>query len=246
MKTIEQLEKNACLYWPAHLSDTVAKISSIPILIKTQEQFLSILKSSDKNPDSWLITLNNSSTLSPNLFLKHLMVLSDIGGERLQRISKDFSRIFPKKSIEFIWNSKKYKHKFSVKRSAWTNKSLNVEKSVLLKNNKITSDMIDVIMLLLWGSNVINNNNIPQEITDKCIIGNLLGKTDELEQFIRQRYIHVSRVTGGSTVNDLGHACEAYVLNYLKNKLSDNFEFTGHTIDGISHNKKDLTTLTWL
>lgn len=102
--------------------------------------------------------------------------------------------------------------------------------------------MIDVIMLLLWGANVIKKGNIPQEIMDKCIIGNLLGRTDELEQFVRQRYIYVSRITGGSTANDLGHACEEYVLNYLKIKLGDNFEFSGHTINGISHNDKDLTT----
>lgn len=242
VKTIEELEKSACLYWPTHLSDVVAEISSIPILIKTQDQFLSILKSSDKNPDSWLYTLKESSTLSPNIFLKHLMVLSDIGGEKLQRISKDFIKLFPEKTMVFVWNSNKYTHKFSQNRGLWTNKSLSVEKSVLLKDAEITSDMIDVIMLLLWGANTIQQENLPQEIIDKCTIGNLLGKTDELEQFVKQRYIHVSRITGGSTVNDLGHACEQYVQDFLKNKLNSEFELAGHKIEGISHNDKDLTT----
>ena len=241
-KTIEELENSACLYWPTHLSDVVAEISSIPILLKTQDQFLSILKSSDKKPDSWVGTLKESSTLSPNLFLKHLMVLSDVGGERLQRISKDFKKIFPSNNMLFIWNSKRFTHSFSVNRGSWNNKSLNVEKSVLLKPVDISQDMIDVVMLLLWGSNVIKNDNIPQEIVDKCTLGNLLGKTDELEQFVKQRYIHVSRITGGSTVNDLGHACEQYVHNYLKTNLGKSFEVSGHTIDGISHNDKDLTT----
>ena len=42
-KTIEQLEQTACLYWPTNLSNIVAEISSIPILVKTQNQFLNIL-----------------------------------------------------------------------------------------------------------------------------------------------------------------------------------------------------------
>jgi hypothetical protein len=242
VKTIEELEKSACLYWPTHLSNVVAEISSIPMLIKTQDQFLSILKSSDKKPNAWLHTLKESSTLSPNFFLKHLMVLSDVGGERLQRVSKDFEKLFPEKTMVFIWNSHKYTHKFSQNRNSWTNKSLNVEKSVILNSAEINSDMIDVIMLLLWGANVIKQENLPQEIIDKCCIGNLLGKTDELEQFVKQRYIHVSRITGGSTVNDLGHACEQYVKNFLQSRLNSNFELTGHKIEGISHNDKDLTT----
>ena len=97
-------------------------------------------------------------------------------------------------------------------------------------------------MLLLWGSNIIHNDNVPQELLEKCTIGNLIGKVDELELFVKQRYIHVSRITGGSMANDLGHACEAYVKNALKKGLGDNFIIEGHTIEGVSHNDKDLTT----
>lgn len=241
-KTIEQLERNACLYWPTNLSEIVADISSIPILIKTQDHFLSILKSSDKTPESWSLTLKNSSSLSANIFLKHLMVLSDVGGERLQRIAKDFDIIFPNKRMQYVWNSIEYSYDFSANKKNWTNKSLNVEKSVLMKSVVLTKDMEDVIMLLMWGANIINNDNIPQELIDKCVIGNMLGKPEELEQFVKQRYIHVSRITGGSTANDLGHACEKYVHDYLKDNLPKNFTLEGHSIEGISHNEKNLTT----
>ena len=241
-KTVEQLEQNACLYWPTNLSDIVAEISSIPILVKTQDQFLSILKSSDRTPESWASTLSGSSTLSANIFLKHLMVLSDVGGERLQRIAKDFSVIFPENKMQFIWNSREYCYNFERKSRTWTNKVLNVEKSVLLQTVSLTRDMMDVSMLLMWAANIVNNNNIPQELTEKCIIGNLLGKSDELELFISQRYIHVSRITGGSTANDLGHACEKYVCDYLRERLPDGFKLDGHNIDNVSHNDNNLTT----
>ena len=42
--TIEDLERSACLYWPTHLSDIVTEISSVPVLLKTQDHFLSIIK----------------------------------------------------------------------------------------------------------------------------------------------------------------------------------------------------------
>lgn len=112
-KTIEQLAENARLYWPSELNEMAAEISSLPILIETQDVFISILKTSDKSPEAWKNTLLQSSTLSPSLFLKHLMVLTDIGGERLQRIAKDFTIIFPENKMHYIWNSKEYTYLFS-------------------------------------------------------------------------------------------------------------------------------------
>lgn len=241
-KTIEQLAKNACLYWPAELNEMVAEVSSLPILIKTQDVFISILKSSDRSPESWKNTLIQSSTLSPNLFLKHLMVLTDIGSERLQRIAKDFSLIFPENEMTYIWNSREYTYSFSNERKTWTNTALNVERSALLQINELMPNMQDVIMLLLWGANIIGNDNIPQELQEKCIIGNLLGHPDEIDTFVKQRYIHVSRITSGSTANDLGHACEKYVINYLNERLPDYLSLEGHKVPGVSHNDRNLTT----
>ena len=42
-KTIEQLEQSACKYWPQEISEAVAKVNPIPMLIQTQDKFLSIL-----------------------------------------------------------------------------------------------------------------------------------------------------------------------------------------------------------
>lgn len=241
-QTIEYLESTACLYWPEHLAEKVAKISSLPFLLKTQDKFLSVLKCSDRTPTSWLDTVSVASLLSPNLFLKHLMVLSDIGGERLQRFAKDFNKLFPDNSMTYIWNSTQYSYAFSDDKKVWTNKKLNVEKSVLLKEQTFNRDMIDVSMLLLWGSSIINNSNLPQELVEKCIIGQLLGTTDQLDEFVKQRYILVSRITGGSTVNDLGHVCEQYAKEFLQSKLPTNIVVGGHSIENISHNDKNLTS----
>lgn len=102
--------------------------------------------------------------------------------------------------------------------------------------------MQDVIMLLFWGANIVKNDNIPEELQEKCVIGNLLGHPGEIDSFVKQRYIYVSRITGGSTANDLGHACEKYVTNYLKEKLPNYLSLEGHNIPMVSHNDKNLTT----
>jgi len=110
IKTAAELEKTACLYWPKHLAVAAAEASTPPVLLQTQDKFLSILKSSDKDTSSWRQTLENSSTLSPGLFLKHLMVLSDIGGERLQRFAKDSNILFPSGQMTFVRGGKQRSH----------------------------------------------------------------------------------------------------------------------------------------
>lgn len=240
--SIQALETSACLYWPKHLGDAIAEISSLPILLKTQDQFLSILKCSDKSPDACIRTIQDISTLSPNLFLKHLMVLSDIGGERTQRFAKDFDLLFPTGMMEYVWNGKTYTHTFGINKKSWNNKALNVEKSVLLKESTFNQDMIDVTMLLLWGSTIINNHSLPQELIDKCTIGQYIGLPEQLDEFVKQRYLIVSRITGGSQVNDLGHACEQYAAQYLSNVLPAHIIVGGHNIPNISHNDKNLVT----
>lgn len=244
IRTIEELQSGACLYWPKDLAMKAAAISSLSPLIETQDLFLSVLKTASKTPQSWELVTQQSADLSPNLFLKHLMVLSDIGGERLQRFSKDFDTLFPSKKFKFIWNGVEHVYKFtSTAESKWTNKKLNVEKSVLLTPvAKFTPCMIDVCMLLMWGSSIIENNKLPTELVEKCMIGTLLGRSEELDTFVKQRYLAVSKITGGSTANDLGHICEEYIVGQINQYLPPHINLGGHTIKDITHNDKNLTT----
>ena len=242
-KDLSQLEKNACLYWPKDLAASAAETSLLIPLLSTQDHFLSVLKSADKNPLAWRDVLNLCDALSPNIFLKHLMVLSDIGGERLQRFAKDFDILFPDGKFTFLWKDKKYEYIFSDSKRVWTNKNLHVEKSVLLHSlDSLKSEMLDVCMLILWAGFAVDQQNLPQEIFDKCIIGGFIGDPSALDFFVKQRYIHVSKMSGGSLANDLGYLCEKYVVNRLKNNLPDYVCLNGHAIDGMSHNDKDLTT----
>ena len=80
-KTIDDLEKGAIRFWPQELYDRVAESNPVLLLVATQDKFLSILKCADRHPEAWCEILKQSS-LYPNIFLKHLCVLTDIGGER--------------------------------------------------------------------------------------------------------------------------------------------------------------------
>jgi len=250
--TIEKLESGACLYWPKELAKKAAEISVIEPLIETQDLFLSVLKTASKTPDSWELVVLQGEKLSPNLFLKHLMVLSDISGERVQRFSKDFQILFPNSSFRYVWKGQEFLYHFSkpatkkdgqTKARAWNNTTLYVEKSLLLsKLENFTDEMRDVCMLLLWGSSIIDSLSLPPELSQKCVIGTLLGQPKELDVFVKQRYIEVSRIIGGSLANDLGHIFEQYIVNQLNALLPKNISLGGHTIEGITHNENNLTT----
>jgi len=219
MRDIQDLENKALKFWPQEISDKEKNSSIIPKLIETQDKFISLLNISDANPFKWKDTLLSSKTLSGNLFLKHLIVLSDIGGEKLMRFKKELPSVF-NDGMNFIWDNKNFTYKFQTltDKSNWNNKNLSVDGEGLIKSVELNPIMEDVCMLLLFGGSAINDN-IPNDITEKCIIGTLLGKTEELETFVKQRYIWVSRITGGAEANTLGQLTQNYVKEYLENKL---------------------------
>ena len=148
VKTIEQLAETACKYWPKDLAEEVATINPIPLLLSTQDVFLSILKCSDKSPWAWEDTLNNSTAISASLFLKHLTVLTDIGGERLQRFATDIKKIFPSDKFKFEWRGNTYEYAFDITKGKWTNSELNIDKSCLHENTKMTK----AIYLCFFGT----------------------------------------------------------------------------------------------
>ena len=242
-KNIKELEKTACKFWPDDIQKRVIAENPIQQLVDTQDIFLSILKCADSSPFAWLEAAK-VSTLAPNVFVKHLMVLSDVGGENLKRFNRDFKNLFPSKCFKFGWKGGEYEYKFRerTKTHHWSNPGLLIDKEHLFDNHPFTDAMIDVSNLLLWGSSIVEPNDIPPGIFDKCIIGQLIGKPAELEVFVKQRYLHVSRIIGGSASNDSGHICEEACVNRLQSYLSEPFVISGHHVEGISQNGKDPIT----
>ena len=235
--TPDELKKHASLFWPKELLAKEVSASIIPVLVGTQDKFISILDIADKSPDTWKTVLCASSGLKANVFLKHLMVLADVGGEPLKRLHTEFARIFPNGSMTYVWQGKTYNYQLKeiLGKRKLDNSSLFVDGPSLAKGHDLDGRMEDIIMLLLFGAAIVNAP-LPQMIGEKCTIGTLIGKKAELQKFVKQRYIFVSRITGGATSNALGQIAQDYVRDLLCEHLPKWKITRNGTIAGISHN----------
>jgi hypothetical protein len=226
-RTLADLERSALLWWPLELQEKIAKKSPIPLLLKTQELFISVLKLSESSPETFLAILNASRELSANLYLKHLCIISDFGGEMLQRLGREFNKVFPKKNghhlMEYVFKGTTYTYCFEAMPQKITNKSLLLDGVSLNKRAEITPLYKDVMMILTHGA---SSTSAETAGLDKCMLGSLLGNTNELEVFIRQRYIHVSRICRGGQANDLGQIAQDKVFDLLREKVPKGIKVT--------------------
>lgn len=222
-------------FWPTALAQREQTTSIIPMLIESQEKFIGILYVADASPTAWKEVLAATSGMPGNLFLKHLIVLSDVGGEKLQRYRSNITTFFPEGKMTFHWQDAHHTYDFKSLENCrtWTNSSLAVDGSGLAQPQDLSLAMEDAAMLLTHGGASIDPG-LPDDLIEKCIIGSLIGKKRELDTFVRQRYIHVSRITGGATANQMGQLCQAYVKERLQTVLPD-WDFSRHTIPGITH-----------
>lgn len=237
-RKIEDLEINALKFWPERIAGMERNSSIIPKLIVTQDKFISLLNIADVSPFSWKKVLENSKQLSANLFLKHLMVLSDIGGEKLMRFKAELPKVFENDTMEFAWNGENCSYTFQTlsDKKKWSNINLKVDGIGLATAHPLSAIIEDIVNLLLFGGFAISDN-IPSDIEEKCIIGNLIGHKKELDAFVRQRYIWVSRITGGATANSLGNLAQKYVVEFLQDQLPK-WDFSKNHIPKISQNKR--------
>ncbi len=218
-KTFEELERAASKFWPSELSGIEAKLSILPLLLKTQDQFISIISVKTPSLDR-LFDIIEASSLPANLFLKHLVILADFGGEMLQRVGREFKTLFPNRELTYIWNGKQEKYVFSaLPDQKLSNKELKIDGKELLNTYPLNDLQKDAITLLLFGSQYSDFNQVNHAVLSKCAIAEYLGKPDELATFIKQRYLWVSRITGGATANNLGQIAQQFVAQYIADNL---------------------------
>jgi len=228
-KNITELEKNAVMWWPEHLKKEAANISVIPMLLDSQEDFIAILRLCDKSPTQ-IFEVIEAAKFPANLFLKHLTVLADYGGETTQRLNKNFRSVFTfengsKPYMDAIFQDTKFRYEFEALpiKGTLNNKKMGVDGSSIASNTSLNAITRDMIMLLLYGSSAFNAIGADLE---KCEISNLLGKGDELDKYVRQKYIWVSRITGGATSNTQGQLAQTVVCDFLTKHLDKSFKVT--------------------
>ncbi len=234
-RTVAELRNVASMFWPSELSREAAKLSVIPVLLKTQDEFIALLSVPVHNLQNFFNIVRNSS-LPGNLFLKHLSILADFGGEQLQRVNAHFSSLFPSGEMAYLWKGNVVSYRFQVLPvSSLTNHQLSLTGNKLSQERRFDALIEDVTAILMFGSSCQNNETAA--VLAKCIIGNYLGQPDNLKKFIKQRYIWVSRITMGAKTNDLGQLAQKFVIAYLKKHLNLKAAevLSNATIPGITH-----------
>lgn len=227
-RSISELRTKAALWWPEELKNKNTLANVLPLLLKTQEDFLRLIVLS-KNDPFQLFELIKVARYPSNLFLKQLAVLADYGGEPIQRLGRSFKEIFPKGSgekdkyyFDFIWKEKKYRYEFkALPVNGLNNKKLFIDGEGLIIEKELDDLTSDMIALLLFAS---TSDYADQAGLNTCEIGTLLGNENDLIKYVKQRYITVSRITGGATANSLGQLAQTEIVNFLENNLSDEYK----------------------
>lgn len=221
-RDIHELEAHAEKWWPKALEKQVAEVSVIPKLVATQEQFISILQISGKSPLQ-IFDVLGASQMSANLFLKHLVVLADYGGEMIKRLGREFAEVFPidKKTkchyMQYIMAGKSYRYDFQILPvKGLGNTKLKIDGAAIVQEIEMDGLYQDMAMILMYGS---TSDSAHLAGLEKCEIGALLGDEIAITKYVRERYISVSRITTGSSSNSLGQVAQDYVVEVLAQHL---------------------------
>ena len=235
------LEKRAVKWWPKELEATVAAESVIPKLLATQEQFINILKLSGKNSHQVFDVLL-ASEMPANLFLKHLVILADYGGELMKRLGREFKEVFAidpatnRRAMQFIFRGQKEAYAFeTLPVSGLGNTKLEIDGAAIVKPVGLSPLYRDMIMILMHGATA---DVAHLAALEKCEIGMLLGDEAAIDKYVREKYIHVSRITTGASANGLGQVAQNFVLEILRGKLNDKFKITRNGSIVLTHYNK--------
>ena len=244
LRKIKDLEKVACKWWPKEVREEAMKVSILQYLLDTQEKFISLLTLADSTNPENLFDLIRASSLDYHVFLKHLLLLTDVGSEPIQRINSSFNEIFPEGKLDFAISNQNYSYEFVAMpiKGAPTNKKMQIDTLENLGAPCRDVDLcIDLIMLLIYGA--ASTTPSTAAILYKCNAYGYLGQEDLIKKYVRQNYIRVSRIVSGKEASDLGNVAQSYAVRYLAEHLGDDYNVVnaGTIPDVKMDDNKDVT-----
>ena len=229
-RSVSELETHAVRWWPRHISAQNTGAAVLELMQDSHDNFLNILAQCDQNPFQ-VFDLIRVQNFPANLFVKHLCVLSDYGGEPLQRLGRSFSEIFERSinghyKMSFSWRGREYEHVFrALPVTGLGNPKLKTDGVQALVNHPLNDLFEDVIMVLLHGANSTVSHEANLTV---CEVGSLLGDLHAINDYVRKRYMAVSRITGGATANSLGQILQKDIVSFLSNRLDNSYQVTSN------------------
>lgn len=244
-RTAADIYNQASLFWPAEILKQQAQSSSIPLLLETHRVFIMLMSKPVNRPEEVFQNLDRSK-MPANLFLKHLCVLADLGGENLQRLNQEFDGIFQGTTLKYEWQGEAYSYPFNAlpAKGKLTNDKLGISQKKLAKALELQDLHRDVIYVVLFGAASQNQRTASILANWGCDLGQFLGQSDKLTNFLIQRYLSVSRIVSGEKSNRLGHLAQQYVLERLEKVCQPlNIEIKAESsIPSISHSQDGQET----
>lgn len=244
LRTIKDLEKVGSKWWPKEVREEATKVSILQYLLDTQEKFISLLTLADKSKPSKLFSLLDASDFEYHLFLKHLILLTDVGSEPIQRFNSSFNEMFPQGKFIFSLGRKQHEYQFEqlpIKGNP-SNKKMQIDTlDNLRKQCKNVGLCKDIIMLLIYGAASITAST--RAVLYKCNAFEYLGQDELIKKYVRQNYIRVSGIIRGKLATDLGNVAQSYAASYLQKHLGNAYQVTSAgTIPGVKmDDDKDVT-----
>ena len=244
LRTVKDLEQVGSKWWPKEVRDEAMKVSILQYLLDTQEKFISLLTLADRKKPEKLFALLEASGFEYHLFLKHLILLTDVGSEPIQRFNSSFDEIFPGRVLRYAVGKKQFSYEF-VKlptQAKPNNKKMQIDELDNLQQSCRDKQLSkDLIMLLIYGAASIEKRTAA--VLYKCNAYEYLGQEELIKKYVRQNYIRVSRIVGGKEATDLGNVAQSYAVSYLTEKLGDNYNVvSAGTIPGVKmDDDKDVT-----
>ena len=187
-RTLEDWDRHAILFWPDEMREQIASINNLSLLLDTQSQFIALLNLSDVEPDTWKVFLARCHHLTADMFLQHLMLVSNLGYASLSKLIP-LSLFFPDATMCYLWRGKEYTYHFQ---KQWREEDLHSStcgcNDALTSNTDMDPWIEDAIMLLLHGSTV-TNAELPDFCKERCIIGRCMSMPYELQRRLRPVYM---------------------------------------------------------
>ena len=181
LRSIKDLERVGCKWWPKEVRDEAMKVSILHYLIDTQEEFISLLTLADKNNPEKLFNILDASDFEYHLFLKHLILLTDVGSELLQRFNSSFGEIFPDGKMEFAIGKQKYIYTFTAAPTKNVPNKKNL--SAPCRNEVVCKDLI---MFLIYGA--ASTTARIAAVFNKCNAYEYLGNQRLIREAVRNNY----------------------------------------------------------
>lgn len=225
----KSIERTALGTWP----DAIRKQASRDQIFEHHSQFVDQLLSLDLRPNQLRKSLHNVDMPFP-MFLKHLMILADFGGEPLRLIHQRRMHIFQNaKSRVAYLIIKRRGRKFRLqirefhRKPRFDLKALGVTPEELLSRSPATELQVDTALILLTGHESTNSVLSGQLANSR--VGDAVrkhrGNTSAFNSFLCTRYLEVSSQVRGAKSNRLGQIMQRNIQSVLQKELGSNYIF---------------------